>query len=161
MKTEYFKQNSTFNKVEFISQTSDIRLQDGTVPWEGRVEIFINGEWGTVCASNSWDVNRASYFCRLLGYYSAVSVIRDPTIFGPGSGPVVLDKIKCQDYEKTSFHNCDKVYFPRRCTNPGAGVRCLQQNYDGSLSVFFFLLTIISNDQHYKRTIRCTFCIRL
>lgn len=45
----------------------DIRLQDGSTPNEGRVEICYNNHWGTIC-DDFWDSNDAAVVCRQLGY---------------------------------------------------------------------------------------------
>ena len=38
---------------------------------EGRVEVFYNGEWGTIC-DDSWGYNEALVVCRMLGFANAV-----------------------------------------------------------------------------------------
>ena len=45
----------------------DIRLVGGSYSWQGRVEIFLLGVWGTICDDAS-DYREARVVCRQLGY---------------------------------------------------------------------------------------------
>ena len=44
-----------------------LRLAGGNIPNEGRVEICMNNEWGTVC-DDFWGSSDATVVCRQLGY---------------------------------------------------------------------------------------------
>ena len=46
----------------------DIRLVGGSYQWEGRVEIFLSGEWGTIIDSN-WTNDDAEVVCKKLGHF--------------------------------------------------------------------------------------------
>ena len=45
----------------------EIRLVDGRFLWEGRVEVFLFGEWGTVTDDGAYTTD-ARVVCRQLGY---------------------------------------------------------------------------------------------
>ena len=46
-----------------------IRLQGGNYSNEGRVEVYCNGQWGTIC-STGFDSTDANTICKQLGYDS-------------------------------------------------------------------------------------------
>ena len=50
-----------------VCEHGTVRLQGTSSPTIGRVEVCINGIWGTVC-TDFWDNNDASVICNQLGY---------------------------------------------------------------------------------------------
>ena len=47
--------------------TGQLRLAGGNIANEGRVEICMNNEWGTVC-DDSWGKTDATVVCRQMGF---------------------------------------------------------------------------------------------
>ena len=91
-----------------------MRLVGGSGSWEGRVEVYYNNIWGTVC-DDSWDINDARVVCRQLGFPGVVSAPTNAR-FGPGSGQIWLDDVACSGRESSIIycrhrgwgsHNCD------------------------------------------------------
>ena len=75
----------------------EVRLVGGSGPHEGRVEVYHNGAWCTVC-DNSWDLQDAMVVCHQLGYGRAVGV-RCCDAFGRGSGPIWYYNVRCTGHE--------------------------------------------------------------
>ena len=56
-----------FSILLVLCRNGDIRLRGGPSQYEGRVEVCINEEWGSVCGER-WDQWDAAVVCRQLGY---------------------------------------------------------------------------------------------
>ena len=102
--------------------TEHVRLNGGSGPYEGRVEVYNHdhGQWGTVC-DDGFDNTDGDVVCKQLGYIGALE------IYGavPGSGPIWLDNVDCTGTEESLLncshngignHNC------RHCED--VGVKC-------------------------------------
>ena len=63
------------------------------MPWSGRVEGRINGEWGTVC-DTGFDVKAGNIVCRNLGFGS-VKRIAGRASYGRGVGTIHLTQLRC------------------------------------------------------------------
>ena len=74
-----------------------IRLAGGSSFYEGRVEVYYNGEWGTVC-DDGWDDTDAGVVCRQLGFGSSGVAIGSAG-FSQGSGPIWLNFVMCSGSE--------------------------------------------------------------
>ncbi|XP_023932815.1 deleted in malignant brain tumors 1 protein-like [Lingula anatina] len=107
------------------STAGPVRLVDGARVLEGRVEVFHDGEWGTVC-DDSWDVNDARVVCRMFGFNDSVATAVSRAKFGQGSGSILMDEVACTGSEG-SLKDCPhKGWGLHDCAHSeDAGVRCL------------------------------------
>ncbi|KAI5097498.1 galectin 3 binding protein precursor, partial [Silurus meridionalis] len=78
-------------------QEGGLRLVGGDLRSNGRVEVYHNGQWGTVC-DDDWDLTEAQVVCQQLGFPGAISAIAGGK-YGEGSGPIWLDDMKCKGSE--------------------------------------------------------------
>jgi len=88
------------------------------------VEVYYNGEWGTVC-DDGWDYYDADVVCRQLGFGSWGNAFGF-AYFGQGSGPIWLDNIDCIGSELT-IASCGHLglNITRNCNHSeDAGVHC-------------------------------------
>ena len=120
-----------------------VRLVNGANAMEGRVEVFYNHTWGTIC-DDLWNINDARVVCHQLGYLDAVNAY-SYAHFGSGTGqsqlyisfisvflfigPIWLDNVACTGNEPDLLacstnglgnHNCGHY--------EDAGVACTSEH---------------------------------
>ena len=118
--------------------TGDLRLVDGTLTdedgqlCEGRLEIYYNGAWGTIC-DDYWTKDNGDVACRALGFVASVEDYNRyrTEYFAPGTEEqeIVLDDLNCNGDESgllecpsgqpgPGIHNCHH--------SEDVGLRCLK-----------------------------------
>ncbi|XP_078613732.1 neurotrypsin-like [Branchiostoma floridae x Branchiostoma japonicum] len=100
-----------------------IRLQGGNGTY-GRVEVFHDGVWGTIC-DDQFDLDDGQVVCRQLGLSGVVEVYHQAT-FGEGTGPIWLDNVDCKG-DELRIESCDhNGWNVTDCKHEeDAGVACL------------------------------------
>ena len=109
------------------SSEGDLRLVGGSSSSEGRVEIYLDGQWGTVC-DDYWDRTDGHVACRQLGYPAGSEGVFGLAHFGQGTGPIWLDNLYCSGSE-ARLVDCPRALQHNCYHGEDAGVRC---NTDGS-----------------------------
>ena len=111
------------NEIDICNEEGSIRLSNGADSREGRVEICLNGYWGTVCSAG-WNERDALVACTQAGYQTLsklmVSFIMITYLmcigaipvtngyFGRGTGPVHMTGVDCTGSEE-SLTQCSYV----------------------------------------------------
>lgn len=99
-----------------------IRIVDGRNPRQGRVEIFHNGQWGTIC-DDGWDNNDAIVACRMAGYSGGSAQVE--AYFGQGDGIIWLTNMECTGVENSLLECKHSPWNYGNCRHlEDAGVTC-------------------------------------
>uniref|UniRef100_A0A1X7SDH0 SRCR domain-containing protein n=1 Tax=Amphimedon queenslandica TaxID=400682 RepID=A0A1X7SDH0_AMPQE len=116
-----------------------IRLQGGAFSNEGRVEVYCNGQWGTIC-STGFGTTDANTICKQLGYDNYYKYNHLSISSGSSSQPIWSTNINIPSasyYYGTVrvYYNgwgniCDDSYYG----SAEANVICHQLGYTGASS---------------------------
>ena len=120
-----FDHDSVVVVCSFLLVVNSIRLvnSDSSNKLSGRVELFHEGSWGTIC-DDDWDIDDAHVVCRQLGFPFASRAIASAS-FGQGSGDILLDNVACNGRE-AFIEDCPSNGFRNHNCNHGedASVEC-------------------------------------
>uniref|UniRef100_UPI00358F7268 scavenger receptor class A member 5-like n=1 Tax=Myxine glutinosa TaxID=7769 RepID=UPI00358F7268 len=106
-----------------MAGSSLIRLAGGPRDNEGRLEVFYNGEWGTVCGTE-WDEQDAGVLCHMLGYRYGIPVYG--AYYGQGGGKILMAGVKCNGMENSIFKCVFHRWGTHDCNHTDdAGVQCI------------------------------------
>ncbi|XP_075430062.1 lysyl oxidase homolog 3 isoform X4 [Ascaphus truei] len=97
---------------------------------EGRVEVFYNQEWGTIC-DDDFTLENAHVLCRHLGFTDATGWTHSAK-YGKGVGRVWLDNVNCVGNEKSISDCKSRGWGNSDCTHEeDAGVICKDEKIPG------------------------------
>ncbi|KAM7373531.1 hypothetical protein PAMP_008375 [Pampus punctatissimus] len=108
---------------EAVCGNQAVQLAGGTDRCAGRVELWRNRTWGTVC-DDQWDLKDADVVCAQLGCGYALSVTGQGGLFPRGRGPIHLDELNCTG-EEGNLWACPAAQDDSDCGHKeDAGVVC-------------------------------------
>ena len=106
--------------------SENVRLTGGSSIYEGRVEVFVNGQWGTVCGDGI-DTNEAETLCQSLGFGPYQSFTSGTTFGDSTDIPLVISDLMCSDYYdhfmKCTFNQSSPMCSPQS----NLGLKCFRK----------------------------------
>ncbi|XP_068045194.1 lysyl oxidase homolog 3 isoform X8 [Anomalospiza imberbis] len=115
---------------------------------EGRVEVFYNDEWGTIC-DDDFTLGNAHVLCRHLGFVAATGWAHSAK-YGKGVGRIWLDNVNCAGNEKGIGDCKHRGWGNSDCSHEeDAGVVCKDERIPG-----FKDSNVIETEQSHVEEVR-------
>lgn len=110
-----------------LSPDLHLHLVGGVHEFEGRLDVFCNGSWGSIC-DREWDLKDANVACRMLGYGEATAVSLTCSDVGNRSDDFWIENVACEGNE-ASLSDCDYVLSGNQNCDSGGTVcmRCTRK----------------------------------
>ena len=109
-----------------FSIVAGVRLLGGPDNYEGRVEVWYNDQWASICREG-WDLHDAHIACRQLGFEQATDAT-SADLYGSGNNTLWLKDVDCVG-DETSLQSCNYSVSSDGCTQE-AGVTCASGKTD-------------------------------
>ncbi|KAI4887562.1 hypothetical protein NFI96_029336, partial [Prochilodus magdalenae] len=128
-----------------------LRLSGGTGRCSGRLEVYHNAEWGSVC-DDLWDIKDAQVVCRQLDCGPALSA-NGSSLFGAGSGTVWLKRVKCRGNETHLWDCPHSLKNHTDCSHrQHAGVTCTDMSVSSAPPLISDTISTTTVGQPVKRS---------
>ncbi|XP_063914202.1 protein bark beetle isoform X2 [Zophobas morio] len=147
METEKYDSETEIIQIE---PKVPIRLLGGATENEGRLQVKIDQQWGTVC-NYGWTIKNAALVCQQLGYVLNPEdwyLERNEIPSAGTTEDVILSNVQCEDFDLdiTKCKAETKGNFENSCTHENdVGIRCYKSSWAG---VRFGALAERSNIQY-------------
>ncbi|KAK7481052.1 hypothetical protein BaRGS_00027688, partial [Batillaria attramentaria] len=129
--------------------STTIRLVSGSTQYDGVLQVYSGGRWGTVC-DDSWTSRESQTACRILFGSGYTGDLRLASLYPTQTAPILMDNVRCTgsetsllDCQHITSHNCGhNEDVALRCSGsgptPSTPVRLVggRSQYDGVLQVY-------------------------
>ncbi|XP_078312094.1 uncharacterized protein LOC111136198 [Crassostrea virginica] len=114
---------------------TSVRLVGGGYHDRGTIQVYHNGQWGTIC-DDSFDKNDGDVICRMLGFNFSRAVYGGAH-WGQGSDPIWLDDLNCYGFEADVSECGSRGWGSHNCNHgEDAGVYCVNDTVDNETTTY-------------------------
>ena len=135
-------------------EDGSVRLQGSRLDYMGRVEVYHNHQWGSVCGFQ-WDRADAEVVCRQMGYDTGRVIAVTRPEFGPANDiPVYYNYVDCDGSEERLADCYAKKNFSRDGKFTKICKYCFKNLRKFMVSIIFQLLILSLEMTIFRKTTR-------
>jgi deleted-in-malignant-brain-tumors protein 1 len=128
--------------LKFVTSEKKVRLVGGPDSHEGRVEVFYEGEWGSIC-DDKWNLRDGHVICRMLGFGLAVSVSCCSQYGISDSQKIWMDDVRCKGHERSIMSCAHRKWGEHNCNSKEtAGLVCREPKKTAGEWLLFIFISV-------------------